>query len=1052
MWRAPRVRQYLAFRPPAKRQNVRCAHLQLLMQTKEDKELKARLDAALEQIQSTDEDEVAAAVDILADDIRKATSSMTSVPKPLKFLSPHYDTLREIYTSMEEYNPVKAPLADVLSVLGMVKGAHRRDTLRYCLLGTGSDIGKWGHEYLRHLAGEVGSTFEELTTDDPDADVSDLMRLVDAIVPYNMEHNAEAEAVDLLLEVGALVSLPSSGFIDEHNCTRVCEYLLQCASYLGDAEEVWEVLEVAFELYMQQHQYPNALRTALRLGSNSGAGMTEDDTEDEVRRDVVQIVKRKLARVFKSCPSHEQRAQMALMLGRHHAQFDFEEDLEDAEVPSGESHAVSVEIDDEEVEKLQELSGNGRVSEFFGVLCRELDMTAPKTPEDIYKSHLSETASTALRQDDGSAQVESARGNLASTYVNAFVNAASGQDKLMTPEDSTWLSRNKDDAKLAVAASVGMLHLWNEDEISAADKFLHAADENVRAGGLLALGLIGTGLTSDTDPVYAVLSEYLDTTSSTAGVNDKPVTNRVKASSIFALGVAYSGTGREDVAELLYPYLQDAEHGMELATHAALSLGFILAGTGAELAAAVIVDRLMVASAIELQHPLVKHAVLGLGLLFLGQGDAYQATAEMLQALPQVAAEGKYADAEEKFIASFKPKGSAEDADASGDGEEADKSMGDIQEDDAEGGEDKPQNDRATMLAVDTPAHNLERFARVVLQACAFAGTGNVLVTQKLLHLAAEHPESEALAAQEAAKDTGDDVDAEGAAGGAAAGAAASGAGDDSAAPKDDKSKVKPAYLYQGASVLGLALVAIGEHISVDMLTRTAEHLLQYGDAAVKRAVPLALALAHASDPAYAIVDVLGKLAHDQDKLVAQSAVFALGVVGAGTNNSRIAGILRQLSSFFAKEANLLFVTRLAQGMLHAGKGLVSVAPLHSDRLLMAPAVVSSLLTLLVTMLDAEHTLHGRYHYLMYSVAAAMHPRSIITVDADMKPVKVEVRVGQAVETVGQAGRPKRITGFQTHTSPVLLAAGERAELADQDQWEAMTSVIEGVVVLKKKQ
>jgi len=1009
----------------------------------------------MEQVRSSDEDEVAAAVDILADDIRKSTASMTSVPKPLKFLSPHYDTLREIYTAMEDYNPVKAPLADVVSVLGMVNGAHRRDTLRYCLLGTGSDTGKWGHEYLRHLAGEVGATFEELTTEDPDADVSDLMRLVDAIVPYNMEHNSEAEAVDLLLEVGALVSLPSSGFIDAHNCTRVCEYLLQCASYLGDAEEVWEVLDVAFELYMQQHQYPNALRTALRLGSNTGAGMTEDEAEDEVRRDVVQMVKRKLARVFKTCPSVEQRAQMAIMLGRHHAQFDFEEDLDDVEAPPGDSAPITVEIDEDEVEQLQELSGNGRVSEFFGVLCRELDMTAPKTPEDIYKSHLSETASTALRQDDGSAAVESARGNLASTYVNAFVNAASGQDKLMTPEDSTWLSRNKDDAKLAVAASVGMLHLWNEDEISAADKFLHAADENVRAGGLLALGLIGTGLTSDTDPVYAVLSEYLDTNSSTAGVSDKPVTNRMKASSIFALGVAYSGTGREDVAELLYPYLQDAEHGMELATHAALALGFILAGTGAELAAAVIVDRLMVASAIELQHPLVKHAVLGLGLLFLGQGDAYQATAEMLQALPQVAADGKFADAEEKFIASFKPNESADEAT----GEEADQSMEGIkegaatEEDEGAAAEKTPENDRKTMLAVDTPAHNLERFARVVLQACAFAGTGNVLVTQKLLQLAAEHPESEALAAQEAAKDTGDDVDAEAAsAGGAAAGAAAGAGADDTAAAKDDKGKVKPAYLYQGASVLGLALVAIGEHISVDMLTRTAEHLLQYGDASVKRAVPLALALAHASDPAYAIVDVLGKLAHDQDKLVAQSAVFALGVVGAGTNNSRIAGILRQLSSFFAKEANLLFVTRLAQGMLHAGKGLVTIAPLHSDRLLMAPAVVSSLLTLLVTLLDAEHTLHGRYHYLMYSIAAAMHPRSIITVDANMKPLKVEVRVGQAVETVGQAGRPKRITGFQTHTSPVLLAAGERAELADTDQWEAMTSVIEGIVVLKKKQ
>ncbi len=39
----------------------------------------------------------------------------------------------------------------------------------------------------------------------------------------------------------------------------------------------------------------------------------------------------------------------------------------------------------------------------------------------------------------------------------------------------------------------------------------------------------------------------------------------------------------------------------------------------------------------------------------------------------------------------------------------------------------------------------------------------------------------------------------------------------------------------------------------------------------------------------------------------------------------------------------------------------------------------------------------------------------------------------QAVDVVGQAGKPKAITGFQTHTTPVLLAYGERAELATDE-------------------
>ena len=34
---------------------------------------------------------------------------------------------------------------------------------------------------------------------------------------------------------------------------------------------------------------------------------------------------------------------------------------------------------------------------------------------------------------------------------------------------------------------------------------------------------------------------------------------------------------------------------------------------------------------------------------------------------------------------------------------------------------------------------------------------------------------------------------------------------------------------------------------------------------------------------------------------------------------------------------------------------------------------------------------------------------------------------------MGQAGKPKTITGFQTHKTPVLLAYGERAELATEE-------------------
>ena len=77
-----------------------------------------------------------------------------------------------------------------------------------------------------------------------------------------------------------------------------------------------------------------------------------------------------------------------------------------------------------------------------------------------------------------------------------------------------------------------------------------------------------------------------------------------------------------------------------------------------------------------------------------------------------------------------------------------------------------------------------------------------------------------------------------------------------------------------------------------------------------------------------------------------------------------------------------------------------------------------------------------------------MNPRMLVTVNEDLTWRPVNVRVGQAVETVGQAGKPKTINGFQTHTTPVLLGSKERAELGTEEVL-SISSVLEGVVLLK---
>lgn len=47
----------------------------------------------------------------------------------------------------------------------------------------------------------------------------------------------------------------------------------------------------------------------------------------------------------------------------------------------------------------------------------------------------------------------------------------------------------------------------------------------------------------------------------------------------------------------------------------------------------------------------------------------------------------------------------------------------------------------------------------------------------------------------------------------------------------------------------------------------------------------------------------MSKLAYDSDPEVSMSAIFALGLVGAGTNNSKLATNLRFIASYYVGDA-----------------------------------------------------------------------------------------------------------------------------------------------------
>ena len=63
---------------------------------------------------------------------------------------------------------------------------------------------------------------------------------------------------------------------------------------------------------------------------------------------------------------------------------------------------------------------------------------------------------------------------------------------------------------------------------------------------------------------------------------------------------------------------------------------------------------------------------------------------------------------------------------------------------------------------------------------------------------------------------------------------------------------------------------------------------------------------------------------------------------------------LFQLAQYYAKDSNNLFMVRIAQGLVHMGKGTLTLHPYHSDHQLMSPVAVAGLMGALLAFLDVK--------------------------------------------------------------------------------------------------
>ena len=170
---------------------------------------------------------------------------------------------------------------------------------------------------------------------------------------------------------------------------------------MADPED-GNLLRTAIKLYHKFHQYTEALRLAIRLND-------------------MDMIKE----LFVTCPDRSVQKQMAFILAHSQVYLDLDEDSE------GYDEFLSI-------------MSNSDLNTNHLALARELDIAEPKNPEDVYKSHLEQH-----RLYSG-AGLDSARQNLASAFVNGFLNCGFGTDKMFAEDGNKWIYKNKEHGKRLV--------------------------------------------------------------------------------------------------------------------------------------------------------------------------------------------------------------------------------------------------------------------------------------------------------------------------------------------------------------------------------------------------------------------------------------------------------------------------------------------------------------------------------------------------------------------------------------------------------------------------
>ena len=244
------------------------------------------------------------------------------------------------------------------------------------------------------------------------------------------------------------------------------------------------------------------------------------------------------------------------------------------------------------------------------------------------------------------------------------------------------------------------------------------------------------------------------------------------------------------------------------------------------------------------------------------------------------------------------------------------------------------------------------------------------------------------------------------------------------------------------AATLGVAMVAMGENLGAEMVTRCFYHMIQYAD------LPVGVRCRSASPPSpFQPRQRRRRRRALQDVARPDADVATSAIIGPGL--SRRARTTRGWPPRCDRCHVLHQGAGAARRCAGAGADACRQGPRHPLAALsrphrLPPGRSRCIVSPLHILLDFNSLVLGKHHFLLFVVACAIRPRMLVTVDEELKPLPVSVRPDRPPTP---AGGPE-----DHHRLPDTYAGAARCgrawELAT-DEYLPLTSILEGVVILK---